>query len=227
MSNEKQQDQHGIEEVEHVLTKAEQYIENNQKQLSIILGVIVIIVLGFLGFMKFVVNPAEVDAHNQMFVAEQYFAKDSFDLALNGDGNYMGFSEIIDEYGITKASNLAKYYAGISSLKIGEYQDAIDYLTSFKSKDILVSAIAVGATGDAYYGLEDTDKAISQYLKAADTNPNDLTSAIYLFKAGQLYQKTENYAKALEVFTSIKNKYPESTEGKKADKYIAAVNAKM
>ncbi|MDZ7774475.1 MAG: hypothetical protein U5L09_02100 [Bacteroidales bacterium] len=60
------------------------------------------------------------EATSQIFVAERYFEQDSLQLALNGDGQYPGFVEIADEYGMTKTGNLAHYYAGVSYLKLGE-----------------------------------------------------------------------------------------------------------
>ena len=141
----------GIEGVESALTKTERFIEENQKMLTYIVLGIVVIIAGYLGYHRFILGPTEVEAQSQMFVAEQYFEKDSFNLALYGDGNYFGFLDIIDEYGITKSKNLAFYYAGISFLNLGDYESAIDYLKKFDSDDKMVGPIASGAMGDAYF----------------------------------------------------------------------------
>ena len=82
-------------------------------------------------------QPKEVDAQSQIFRAEQYFEKDSFKLAFEGDGDALGFNDIIDEYGVTETANLAHYYAGICYLRLGEYENAIDDLKSFDSNDRL------------------------------------------------------------------------------------------
>ena len=83
-----------------------------------------------------------------MFKGEQYFAKDSFNLALNGNGaDYEGFEAIIDQYGSTSAGNLAKAYAGICYFKMGENEKALDLLKSFSgSDDMILSLIHIFST---------------------------------------------------------------------------------
>ena len=116
----KQED--NLEVVEHALSSTEHFIEKNQKNITIALIVIVAVVGIFLGYKRFIVSPKEKDAKNEIFAAEQYFEKDSFNLALNGDGNNLGFLDVIDKYKSTKPGKLARYYAGISYLKLGKFQ---------------------------------------------------------------------------------------------------------
>jgi tetratricopeptide (TPR) repeat protein len=216
-----------IESVENALSRTEQYIEENQKSLTIIVVAIAIIVGGYLGYKKLYLAPAENEAQKQMFVAEQYFEKDSFNLALQGDGSNLGFLDIIDEYGITKSANLAHYYAGISYLHLGKFENAIEYLKKFDVNDKLVSSVALGAIGDAYVELGQLDEGTDFYLKAADNNENDFTSAIYLMKAGLVYEKQGNYNKALEVYQKIKRDFPQSDEARDIGKYITEVKIKL
>ena len=108
-------------QVEEALSKTEQYIEKNQKMIVQIVAVIIAIIALFLGFKKFYIEPMEIDAKAEMYMAELYFEKDSFNLALNGDGQYFGFLDIADEYSLTKQGKLAKYYAGISYLHLSQY----------------------------------------------------------------------------------------------------------
>lgn len=214
-----------IEGVEHALSRTERYIEENQKSLTIIVLAITVIVVGFTLYKRYIVGPKEVEAQSQMYIAEQYFEADSFNLALYGDGNNMGFIEIIDEYGITKSANLSNYYAGVSFLHLGEFEDAIDYLKDFDSKDEMVSSVATGAIGDAFLELGKEKDALSMYLKAAKQQKNDFTSPIYYMKAGQLYEYRNEYKKALGVYEIIKKDFPESSEAQDIDKFIS--NAKM
>jgi tetratricopeptide (TPR) repeat protein len=213
-----------FESVENALSKTEQYIEDNQKSLTIIVAAIVVIVGGYFGYQKFYVNPMENEAQSQMFVAEQYFEKDSFNLALYGDGNYFGFIDIIDEYGVTKAANLANYYAGISYLHLGDYEAAIDYLKGFESDDHIISSMALGAIGDAHSELGELENAISFYIKAANNNSNDFTTPIYLMKAAQVYESLEDFSKALDIYDRVKEEFPRSNEARHIDKYITRAN---
>ena len=210
-----------LEAVEQALSRTERAIEDNQKPLTIIVLVIILAIAGFLGTKKFIIGPKEKEAQAQIFMAESYFEKDSFNLALNGDGNYLGVLDIIDNYKITKTAKLARYYAGISFLHIGQYQDAIDYLQKFKSKDDMIQPIAIGAIGDAYVELDDLDKAISHYLKAANHSENEFLTPLFLQKAGELLELQNKKSEALKHYERIKTDFPDSNEGRQIEKYIA------
>ena len=208
-----------FEVVEDALSRTEQYIEDNQKSLSIIVGAIVVIAMLYLAFTRLYIKPKEKEALSEMFQAEQYFEVDSFNLALNGDDNAFGFLNIIDEYGMTKAANLANYYAGICYLQLGDYDNAIDYLKSFDADDEMIMPMAYGALGDAYSQNGDYDEAISFYEKAGNIE-NDFSAPLYLMKAGMLYEDKGDYASALEAYKTIKDKYSKSNEGRYIEKYI-------
>lgn len=207
--------------VEETLSKTEQYIEENQKSLVIIFFAIALIVGGYLSYTNFYIAPMEQRAQAEMFMAERYFEKDSFQLALNGNGNHEGFLNIIDNYGATQAANLASYYAGISYLKLGQYEDAISYLSDFGSGDELIWPLAIAGIGDANLELGNMAEAVKYYEKAASTNVNDFTTPVFMMKLGLAYEKQEAKAKALEVYNSIKEDFPRSNEASQVEKYIA------
>ncbi len=214
-----------IVDVQEVYSKTEHFIENNKKMLSIILGGIIVVIGLYFAYTKMYIAPMEIEAQSSMFMAEKYFEKDSLDKAINGDGSNYGFVDIIEEYNGTKSANLAHYYLGLSYLKTGKYQDAIDQLESFSSSDIMVSSIAIGAIGDANVELNQLDEAINYYEKAASKNENELTTPMYLFKAGIVYEEQGNYAKAYEKYSTIKKDYIESSEGRTIEKYLARAEA--
>ncbi len=226
MASKKTQQHDNLQDIESALTKTEQFIEDHQNKIFIVVGAIVLIVVGYLGITRLYVGPREKEAQAQMFMAENYFEKDSFNLALNGDGNYLGFLDIIDEYGITKQAKLARYYAGLSYLHMGQFNEAVDYLSRFKTKDVLLGPAAQGAIGDAYLELGERDHALKQYEKAASMSENDLTTPVYLMKAGTLLESMDQPEKALKHYEQIKSKYAETNEGRMIDKYIARAGAK-
>jgi len=211
----------GLEAVEVTLSKTEQYIEDNKKSLSIIIGVIIVIIGGYLGFKKFIVEPQEKEASEQIFMAEHFFETDSFNLALNGNGEYLGVLEIADEYSITKAGNLANYYAGMSYLHLGKFEDAIEYLKKFNSDDEIVMTMAIAGIGDANMELGNIDDAISYYVKATERRPNKFVTPMMLMKLGLAYEGQKEYAKALEAYETIQKEYSKSNEGRNIRKYIA------
>lgn len=227
MAKKKTSQHDNIQDIESALTRTEQFIEDNQKLITYVIGAIVLIVVGYLGMSKFIIQPRQDDAQSQMFMAESYFEKDSFNLALNGDGNYLGFLDIMDDYGMTKSAKLARYYTGISYLRLGEYEDAIKNLGRFKTKNIILGPVKEGSMGDAYLQLGEQDKALLHYTRAAEMSDNEFTTPIYLMKAANLLEMQGNHAKALEMYNRIKTKYAETNEGRNVEKYIARVSTLM
>jgi tetratricopeptide (TPR) repeat protein len=216
----------GIKNVEETLTKTEQFLEQNYKGLVIGLGVLVALV-GLFWLGKMYLNKRNDEAQSQMYQAERYLEMDSLNLALNGDGNYLGFLDISKDYKFTNSGNLALYSAGICYLHLGQYQDAIDYLEKYSKKDKVIGSLALGATGDAYVELGDIEKGISKYIEAADFGLNSFNTPLFLMKAGEMYELNGNYAEALKLYERIQNEYPESTEGLAIEKYIARIKLLM
>lgn len=227
MAKKKSTQADNLQELESALTRTEQFIEDNQKTILYVIAAFVIVIGGFLGFNKFYLQQKENEAESQMFMAVSYFDQDMFDLAVNGDGNYLGLLDIIDNYGITKKANLAKYYAGISYLYLGEYENAINYLNKFKTKDLLLAPITEGSKGDAYLELGNTDNALKQYKKAIALPENELTTPVFMMKAANLLESMGKLQDALAMYESIKAKYPYSEEGVNVDRYIARIKIKL
>ncbi len=205
--------------VEEALSRTEVFIEKNQRVLIIVIGVIVVAVLAFYGYKRLYVAPMEEEAQSQMFMAERYFEIDSLNRALFGDGNYLGFIDIIEEYGVTKSANLAKYYAGICYLKQGDFDQAIDYLNDFKKKDQIVGPMAFGALADAYLEMDQPEEAAKYYMEAAEFQTNDFTTPMFLMRAGWTYEILGEYDKALDAYTRIQQEFPKSLQSPEIDKY--------
>lgn len=213
-------------EVNGWIERIQNLIEDNQQKLTYVLGGILVVVLGFMGYKYFFQMPKEKQANEQIFMSQYYFEIDSFSLALLGDGTYMGFEELADNYSSTKPGNLSQYYAGICHLRLGNFEEAITYLTKFKTSDPLLRAVSLGATGDAYSEIKEEGKAIDLYKKAADAADNEITGAIYLSRAAILSKMSGNYKESLELFNEIKDKYPNSTEAEEAERNIAFLEMK-
>lgn len=213
-------------EVEELVSRSELFIENNSKKIIFGILAIAVIVGAFLGYQHGYVAPQQKEAAAAMFKGEQYFARDSFQLALNGNGaDYEGFAVIADEYGFTDAGNLAKAYAGICYFKLGDNDKAIDMLKSFSANDQMVSPAIVGLIGDCYVNAGNVKEGISYFEKAAKSADNEVISPIYLKKAGIAYESLQQYADAVKSYTQIKEKYFNSMEAADIDKYIARATA--
>lgn len=208
-------------EVNGIIAKTEQFIEKNKKRLTIIAVAVVVVALAIWAYVALVAQPRQVRAAEDMFAAEQWFNEGNFEQALNGNDQFLGFADIIDEYGSTKSGNLAKYYAGICQLNLGQYNEAIDLLKSYKGKDLFTGAEALMLIGDAYAELENAADAAKYYEKAATKANNFIVTPTALWKAGMMYLQLGKNDDAVKAFQQIKENYPESPEYSEADKYIA------
>ena len=133
--NEKQTDKN-LEGIEQALTRSERFIEENQKVLTYVLGIVIVALLVVIGGNRFYLKPLNQEATAEMFYAERFFESDSFNLALNGYGTYPGFLSIIDDYGMSKSAKLARYYAGVCYHQLGDHEEAIRYLGKFKTDEM-------------------------------------------------------------------------------------------
>lgn len=223
-----------IEKVKETVTvastgnKFEDFYNKNKKMIMIAGGGVLAAIAAIFFYQKQIKEPKELEASNAIFKAEYYFGLDSFNLALNGRGEMLGFLGIIDEFGGTKAGNNAHYYAGVCYLRTGKFQDAIDQFEQFKSDDVNLSAMAIGCTGDAYRELGDSQKAVEYYEKAAAKNTNSFTSPYFLKKAAGTYENDlKDVQKALDIYIKIEKEYINTVEGRDIQKYIARAKAAL
>lgn len=223
----KNQTEQNLENVESALSRAELFIERKQKSITYVILIIILLVMGYFGYKRFVSQPNAQQALEESFIAERYFEQDSFRLALEGDGVNYGFLEMIDNYKHTPVGNLSKYYAGVCYLNLGEFDAAVEYLKSFESDDMMVGANAQGLLGDAYLELGDNQNAIKHYEKAAKLASNDFLSPIYLMKAGEVYEIEGQFKKALEIYDRIESDYFGTREQRNIEKYQTRVQLKI
>lgn len=201
-------------------SRTEQFVEKNKTAVSIVAGIILLAIGGYL-FANYYISGRNQNAQRDMFQAVYYFEADSLGKALNGDGNNYGFIEIIEEYPLTDAGNLANYYAGATYLKLGDFENAIRYLSAFSADDYVVQARAYAMTGDANMELGNFEEAASFYEKAADYNANKQFSPTYLVKAAIANEKAGNLEGSIDNYQTIVDEYYETTEYQESVKQLA------
>lgn len=211
------------EALQDKLVEAEHWFESNSKIIVVVAVAAALIVAGFFGYQYYKESQDE-KAQREMFQAVYYFEADSLEQALNGDANNLGFLDIIDEYGITDAANLANYYAGVIYLKQGKFEPARLYLEDFKSNDLLVQARAYSLIGDTYMEENNFTEAAKMYNKAANYKPNKFFSPTYLMKEALAYEKANQPEKARETYDKVINQYWDSSEYQKARKFKARLD---
>ena len=207
--------------VAEAVSKTELFFQKYSKIIYGCVAAILLIALAILAYNRFILQPQKEKAQEAMYQAEQKFTAGNYALALAGDDNMMGFEEIIDTYG-SKAGEAVYLYAGACALQTGEFDKAIKYFKKYAGEDSILLSRAQAGIGDAYVGLEDYKSALAAYEKAAATVDN-VFSAGYLLKAGQVAEELGDKDKALACYNKIKDQYPNAVEAADIDKYITRI----
>ena len=210
--------------IEEVVGKSEAFINKYKMQIVMAIAAIVVIVVGSMMYQTYVSEPRTKEASEAIFQAQNYFAAQEYEKALNGDdqGN-MGFIQIADEFSGTPSGNVANAYAGLALAQSGRYEEAIPYLKAFDGSDKMVAPGVLGALGNCYANTGDLSAAVSKFIEAAKVADNNTVSPYCLMQAGLIYEKQGNKAEALKVYTQIKEKYFASVQAESIDKYINRV----
>ena len=206
----------------HAIKQAKDFWGRFSKPITYIGGFVILLAGGYLVYKNFFSAPKEKKGIEAMSRAEAYFAMDSLDLALNGDGSSAGFLKIIKTYSGTNAANLAHYYAGSIYLRKGDFKNAIKQLEEFSTDATQIQSAAWRMLGDAYMSTDKKEKGAGLYEKAGKLNEKDeYTSSENLFRGAMAYEAIGKKDKAADLLKIIKEKYPKSATGGLADKYLA------
>jgi len=211
-----------FETLDTTANKTEEWVVKYQSFILGIIGVVAIGVLGYLGYKNFVVEPKTQEAVSELNQAQYYFElavnsaeSDSlYRRALNGGEGKYGFLDIIENYKGTPAAKLATYSAGMAYLNLKEYENAITYLDQFKADDILLSALAKGAIGDAFAQLGQIDDAYDYYIQASKVSENMYSTPKYLYKAAMLGAENGKIKQAISFLERIEKEFPKAEEAK-------------
>lgn len=199
----------GFEKIESTMNGAESFVENHQKQILIGFAAVIAAVILYFVLDTMVWKPKEEAAKSEIYKAQQMFAIDSFQVALDGkEDDFMGFLEIIDNYGSTPSGNLAKAYAGICYKQLGQYDEAIKFLNKFSGKDEMVAPSVKGAVADCYWDMEETAKAAKLYLEAAKEADNEMLTPLYTRRAAMCCMSLDKNAEAVKLLEQVKLDYP-------------------
>lgn len=221
-TQQQKKDQDTLLDLSKAKDQATSFLEANQTRIIGVVAGVVLLVGGWLGYTNLIKGPRETKAADALWKAQEKFEQDSFQVALeNPGGGYLGFLSIIKEYSGTKGGNMARYYAGVSHLNLGQYDEAVKQLEAFKAHGKMAEALKHGSLGDAYSEKNEMDKALTHYEKAARAEANDFLTPYYLKKLALLQENQGQMEKALTLYKEIKSDYPNSNEALSIDKYIA------
>jgi len=210
-------------EVQEVKQVSAPFWEKYQKEILYALGAVAAIAIGWWLYKTMIVAPKQQEAVASMWQAQNMFERDSFRLALDGPGGgFDGFVALADKYSGTPAGNISNYYAGVSYLQLGEFDNAIQYLEQYDADGTLLPAMKYGALGDAYSEKKEYDKALDLYEKAAEATDNEVLSSMYLKKLGMLYDYQGKKEEAVKAYERLRREYPnqQSQDFREIEKYI-------
>ena len=208
------------------VSKTELFFENHSKAIAWGLVALFVVVGAVYGYRKLVVEPRFEKASELIAEAQYRFEQENpnYELALNGDENGAGFLDVIEQYGSTPAGNLAKHYAGICYLHLGDLEKAAEYLAKYKKVRGLaaevVNAQNLGLQGDVAVEQGDYEKAAKFFAKAVKASDNNYTAPLYLYKQGLALAAAGKVEEAKACYKAITEKYPNSSESRDAEKLL-------
>lgn len=219
-----------LESTENINNR-EAFFMKYKKAILIAVAAIIVVIAGVFLYISQISGPREEKASTALSKGQTYFNNEMFEQAVNGDGaGFVGFAKLADEYSGTKAGNLANLYAGLCYANLGKWAEAQKSLDAFSTEgDQMISPASQAALGDAYAHLNQLDKAVDAFKKAADMadskaedDANNSLSPIFLIKAGEVLESQGKKDEALKIYQDIKKKYVNSmlVQSAEIDKYI-------
>ena len=205
------------------------FFQDNQKSVVFILGGVVVLILLYFGYQKLYLQPRAEEASNRMYKAEQLAPIDSLqNKAISGDGSFLGFKQIAEEYSNTKSANIANAYLGGLYLRQGKFDEAVKALEKYSpTGSQILDPLVIGLTGDAYSELKDYKKAADYYKQASEKSSNSYTTPLFLKKLGLVYEAQNDYKSAETAYKKIKTDFPESQEASTIDGLLGRVQAHL
>ncbi len=197
-------------------------IESNKKArlVSYIGGGILVLVIGYFAYVQFFWKPANEKSKDAYWVGLNYAAADSTDAAIEE------LKPIVKKYDGKIGGENAQFILARQYMVKGLFKKAITELESVDVEDTYISSMAVGLQGDCQSELKNYEKAGTLYLEAAGINENEMTTPMYLMKAGLCAEKVKDFEKAVECYTTIKDDYSSFASQKGIEKYIARASNK-
>jgi tetratricopeptide (TPR) repeat protein len=186
--------------------------------IGIIVG-IVVLVGSVIGYSIYSENQ-EREAQAFLGYAEQLYIGANYETALNGDDSAMGvgFAAIVNNYGGTSAGNMARYYAAISELEMGNADMALAYMSDFDAPKGILGVNAINFHAVLLANSGDHKQAAAMFKKAADWDKNSSTTPANLLSAAQSALLAGDTTMAGNLADQILNEYDSSPAAANARK---------
>ncbi len=184
------------------------------------LGALIVLSLGYFTYRQFIWGPSNEKSKDAYWSGLNYAAKDSTDKAISI------LEPAVRNYDGKQGGEIAQFILARQYMAKGNFTKALDELEGFDVEDTYLSIYKIGLQGDCKSELKKYNEALELYIEAAELNENEKTSPEYLFKAGLVAEKLNDFERASELYTRIKSNYLTFSNSKAIDKYIARTKNK-
>ena len=207
--------------------KAQVWYDENKKRVSTVVGIVAVLAVA-LWFYSNNVRANDDRATAELARVYTFYDNGQYQIAINGipEKNVSGLQSIVDNYGSTKAGNIAKFYLANAYYNSQNYDKALAYFNDFGgSNSSLIENSAIAGIGACYEAKGNFKKAAENYEKAALKDSDDPNAADNLVNAARNFGKSGDKDRAIELLKKVKKDYPTSTAARDVDRYIAEVSA--
>jgi tetratricopeptide (TPR) repeat protein len=207
--------------------KAQVWYDENKKRVSTVVGIVAVLAVA-LWFYSNNVRANDDRATAELARVFSFYDNGQYQIAINGipEKNVSGLQSIVDNYGSTKAGNIAKFYLANAYYNSQNYDKALAYFNDFGgSNNLLIENSAIAGIGACYEAKGNFKKAAENYEKAALKDSDDPNAADNLVNAARNFGKSGDKDRAIELLKKVKKDYPTSTAARDVDRYIAEVSA--
>lgn len=130
------------------------------------------------------------------------------------------FTDVADQFSLTRPGRVSRYYAGLSLVRLGRYDDAEAALKKVESGgDSELAALARFQRAAVYELTGKGDQALTLYQQLAEQPTSFVPKPVVLLAMADHYRKS-NPAEAMKLLNQIKAEYPNTPAQEEADKRL-------
>lgn len=210
-----------IDEVNDTLTGLGEKVQQNPKAIMYACVAVAVVVIAILVYVYAVRQPGIKAANEALGEAD-------IELLMGNDSIALAKYQQVAAQHSYDAGDLAGLNAAILLYKDGKYQEAINYLSDYSAKESIIGAGAKSLEGDCYVNLQQYDKALSCFKKAASlSDDNPAYTPAFMLKEATVLHEMKDYSAEAKVYEEIIKKYPNYGPGMGIDleKYLERAKA--
>lgn len=207
-------------------SRAQSFYDQNKSKVVGGAVALVLLIAGSIGYFYYT-SAQEDEAQQLMANATQAYLNQNYEAALKGSETdfTVGFEQIINNYSITDAANLARYYASVCEFNLGNTQQALNYINEYDPPAGIMGVGPLSFRGVILTDIGNHEQAANQYVKAAEWDMNDSTTPYNYLEAAKAFQDAGDSEKAQEYAQRIVDEYSENAQVTAAQKLLGMLAA--